>query len=328
MPSLTILMYHYVRPLERTRFPSIKGLDIAEFEGQVGYVQKHYSLISVENLIDAMVSKAELPPNPALLTFDDGLIDHYTYAFPVLAERGLTGAFFPPANAVLDRRLLDVHKIHFILASGFDSEELASQVDGVCRERAAEWGLDTVENYRRQYWVGNRFDSASTIYLKRMLQHALPQRLRSELVASLFAKAVTADDTAFAEELYVSEKQLKVMVSAGMHVGSHGEAHHWLSRLSAEAQRNDIVGSLRLLTAVGANPNYFTCCYPYGDYDERTIEILRENGFKAAFTSVAKIAEVAPATRFTLARLDTNDLPKQADAAPNTWTLLACGKPQ
>lgn len=94
MPLLTALMYHYVRPLERTRFPSIKGLDVAHFEEQVGYIQKHYNIVSVENLVDAIASKVELPANPALLTFDDGLIDHYAYVFPVLAERGLAGAFF------------------------------------------------------------------------------------------------------------------------------------------------------------------------------------------------------------------------------------------
>lgn len=138
----------------------------------------------------------------------------------------------------------------------------------------------------------------------------------------MFAKAVTKDDAAFAEELYMSEKQLKTMVSAGMHVGSHGDAHPWLSRISTGEQERDILGSLRLLTAVGANPDYYTCCYPYGDYDQRTIDILRKNGFKAAFTSAAEIAEATPEKCFTLARLDTNDLPKQANAAPNSWTLL------
>lgn len=179
MSRLTIVMYHYVRPLKRTRFPSIKGLDAKLFEEQVSYVQKHYHPISVENLVDAVAGKAALPENPALLTFDDGLIDHYTYAFPVLAERGLTGAFFPPANAVLNRQLLDVHKIHFILASGVDAEELALHIDEICLDKAAEWNLDTVENYRRLYWIADRFDPASIIYVKRMLQHALPEKLRS-----------------------------------------------------------------------------------------------------------------------------------------------------
>lgn len=326
MPLLTALMYHYVRPLERTRFPSIKGLDVAHFEEQVGYIQKHYNIVSVENLVDAIASKVKLPANPALLTFDDGLIDHYAYVFPVLAERGLAGAFFPPAKAVLNRRLLEVHKIHFILASGCEPDALALEIDRVCRERSVEWKLDTVENYRRSYWIENRFDPASVVYVKRMLQHALPSELRSQIVASLFAKAVTADEVAFAEELYVSEAQLKVMVSMGMHVGSHGDAHPWLSRLSAEAQEKDIVGSLSLLRAVGADPDYFTCCYPYGDYDESTIEILKRNGFKVAFTSAAMIAEVGSDTCFTLARLDTNDLPKRADAPPNYWTLLGRGE--
>ena len=31
-PKLTIVMYHYVRPLALSRFPKIKGLDLTLFE--------------------------------------------------------------------------------------------------------------------------------------------------------------------------------------------------------------------------------------------------------------------------------------------------------
>ena len=81
-PKLTIVMYHYVRPLALTRFPKINGLDLPLFEQQLGYLAKYYSLISMEDLIDAIENRCQLPPRPALLTFDDGYLDHYTHVFP------------------------------------------------------------------------------------------------------------------------------------------------------------------------------------------------------------------------------------------------------
>ena len=37
---------------------------------------------------------AELPPNPVILTFDDGYAEHYNYVFPLLRDFGMTGTFF------------------------------------------------------------------------------------------------------------------------------------------------------------------------------------------------------------------------------------------
>ena len=62
--KLTIVMYHYVRPLKLTRFPDIKGLDLALFEEQLAYLERHYSVISMEQLIDAIEGRGELPPRP------------------------------------------------------------------------------------------------------------------------------------------------------------------------------------------------------------------------------------------------------------------------
>jgi len=129
-PKLTIVMYHYVRPLALTRFPKIKGLDLPLFEEQLGYLAKHYSLISMEDLIDAIENRCQLPPRPALLTFDDGYLDHYAYVFPRLAERNLHGAFFPVSCAALDRKILDVNKIHFTLASDVDPKIIARGTPG------------------------------------------------------------------------------------------------------------------------------------------------------------------------------------------------------
>src|SRR3954465_1886150 len=120
--SLTIVVYHFVRELPHTRYPGIKGLLESEFRGQLEYLARHYEFTTAEQVMDSVANGKPLPRNAALLTFDDGYIDHFVTVFPMLDERGIQGCFFPPAKAIRENRVLDVNKIHFILASAKDNE--------------------------------------------------------------------------------------------------------------------------------------------------------------------------------------------------------------
>jgi len=96
--NLDIIMYHYIRPLDDTLFPNIKGLDLKKFKKQLEYLDKNYKIITHENVIDAITIKKPLPKNSVWLTFDDGYKDHIEYAIPLLEEFGFYGSFFPSAK--------------------------------------------------------------------------------------------------------------------------------------------------------------------------------------------------------------------------------------
>ena len=178
--DLTIIMYHYIRDFELTRNRGIRGLSTGGFRRQLDYLQNHYEIITMEQVVSAYKSKESLPNNAALLTFDDAYIEHYTIVFPELHRRGLQGSFFAPADPVLDSVLLDVNRLHFILAATLGNPELVSaHLDTAIREAKQEWGLDDVDAYRRDWAKPNRWDDAETIYIKRMLQLALPEDFRN-----------------------------------------------------------------------------------------------------------------------------------------------------
>src|SRR5215208_6280995 len=114
---LTIVMYHYVRDAAKTPFPGLKARTVADFRGQLQYMKWRYTPVTMEQVLEAIRSPhAALPPQAVLLTFDDGYIDHYETVFPLLIEEGLQGSFFPPATAILEHEVLDVNKLHFVLA--------------------------------------------------------------------------------------------------------------------------------------------------------------------------------------------------------------------
>lgn len=320
---LTVVMYHYVRDL-RDEYPRIKALLTERFEHQLDYVQEHYTVVDAVAVVEAAAGQRKLPPDACLLSFDDGLADHYETVFPRLVARGLTGAFFPPACSALDHTILDVHKIHFILASVEDAVEvqmvILAELDAATREK---WSLPSNDALLESHAVASRYDEAGVIFIKRLLQTVLPQPLRSSIVDRLFGRFVSADEDAFARRLYMSVDQMREMADAGMTIGGHGYRHNWLGNLGRDEQEREISATFAFLEEVhGRPPRDWVMCYPYGSYNAITLEILRAHGAALGLTTAVDL--VRDLSRpLELARLDTNDLPSERGATVSQWTERA-----
>jgi peptidoglycan/xylan/chitin deacetylase (PgdA/CDA1 family) len=316
---LTVVMYHYVRPVANSRYPGIRGLEKSAFEGQLDFIQKHYTPVSVGDVTQALESGTRLPKMPILLTFDDGYLDHYENVFPSLAKRGISGAFFPPVNAVIERKLLDVNKIHHILAV---SKSMGSLVETIEAEVQRQSQI-SIADLRQNFFTAGRLDRPETMYVKRLLQFGLPPELRQDLVDALFRKLVCKDDFLFAAELYMTEDHLRTMIRAGMTVGGHGLTHRWLNRLGEEELQIEISESLDWLKALGACDKGISYCYPYGGYNSSVLELMRRHNCKLAFTTKIGLANCSADSALEICRIDTNDLPKYGGADIGHWTLLA-----
>jgi peptidoglycan/xylan/chitin deacetylase (PgdA/CDA1 family) len=307
--ELTIVMYHYVRDLRHSRYPAIKGLDLELFKGQIAYLQKYYTFVTVEQVIAAYHQEVSLPPKAVLLTFDDAYIDHFTNVFPVLYDKKIQGAFFPPVKAVTEHTVLDVNKIHFILASIENINILLEEIKRLLSYYTSEYKLKSYEYYFDKLAVAGRFDIKEVIFIKRLLQVELEESLRNKITNDLFRKFVSNDEQAFSRELYMSTDQLRCMVQCGMHVGSHGYDHYWLGSLPKEKQEYEIQKSIEFIKQIGGNIDNWTICYPYGNYNEITLSLLRQYGCRQGFTTEVRIASLNDSP-LTLPRMDTNDLPK------------------
>ncbi len=308
--KLTTVMYHYVRDLKNSRYPEIKGLDVGAFRYQLAHLKKHYTVLTIEEVIGALETGSNLPPDAALLTFDDAYLDHYRYVFPLLDEHGLQGSFYPSARSVLERSVLEVNKIHYLLASGVAAGELVRDIFGLLDARRAEWGLETNEVYYQKLAVPNRFDTAEVVFIKRLLQRELPGPLRKDLADTLLQKHIGISEAVLHEELYASFEQLGLMHRRGMHIGVHGYDHFWLGYLTRPEVESEIDKSLAFLAKLRGAALPWTMAYPFGNYSETVIDVVREKGCSLAFSTEPEVAELTPETRFRVPRLDTNDFPK------------------
>lgn len=318
---LTVVMYHYVRDLGDSRFPKVRGLSVARFRNQIAYMQRFYTFVSVNDCIKAIYGDYEMPLNAALLTFDDGYCDHYRYVFPILDAMGIQGVFFPPVRAVRDGCVLDVNKIHFILASMTNHEQLKLDIfSALNRLRSEGHPIIPNEELYLELAIKNEWDAPEVIFVKRLLQRELSQNLRSKIVDELFNRYVTTNESAFARELYVSEEQLCTMVRHGMIIGSHGYEHRWMNTLSSTEQRCEVEISLDFLQSIGTPRDNWLMSYPYGAYDDSLRSICSELECKMAFTTEVEIADLNIANALILPRLDTNHLPTERNAISNIWT--------
>jgi peptidoglycan/xylan/chitin deacetylase (PgdA/CDA1 family) len=320
---VTIVMYHYVRDLRRSAFPRIKALDLAAFRAQLDFLSRHYTAIRAGDLIGALKHGDPLPPRALLLTFDDGYAEHFTEVMPLLEARRWQGCFFPVADAVTGHRVLDVNKLHFILAATTDAGALASHVLGAVEANGARLGLDPPDVYRARCGTVSRYDPPDVTFVKRMLQRELPESFRAGLIDELFRAHVTRDEASFAAELYVSAAQLGEMVDRGMYVGSHGCGHYWMDTLTPAEQAREIDASLAFLRSVGAATSDWIMCYPYGGFNASLLDIVRQRGCAAGLAVTVGVADLSADDPLTLPRLDTNDLPAAAGAPAGTWTAQA-----
>lgn len=319
--KFSVVMYHYVRDLQNTRYPAIKGLDVRLFREQLRYFKKHYNFITATQLINAYENGAELPPKSLLLTFDDAYLDHYTCAFPLLDEYKVHGLFFVPVKAIKNHEVLIVNKIHHVLAvCDKNINGLVQQVKLLLAPYEGKDGVLTFDYYFDKLAVANRFDCKEVIFIKRLLQVELQEPVRSAIINHLFEQYVTNDECAFSRELYMSEDQLKCMQRNGMIIGSHGYDHFWLGALSKEEQLGELTKSVDFLRGLGVNMNTLTIGYPYGSHNDNTLDIARGLGFKLGFTTKLGVATTVDDV-LTIPRLDTNDFPKDGNAITNDWFL-------
>lgn len=319
MNNLTIVMYHYVRDLKNSRFPGLKGLDLDLFREQIGYIRKHYHVITMEEVIHSIDNQVKIPSKSVLLTFDDAYSDHYMNVFPILDKYQLQGSFYPPAKAIAENTILDVNKIQFILASVQNKSDIVSDLKNLLTVYKKEYQLQDFEYYYNKLAYASKYDTDEVIFIKRILQVELIEELRIKILDNLFEKYIGMSEGSFSRELYMNEEQLKDMLRSGQHVGNHGYNHLWWNSLTKEEMREELDLSIAFLNKIGVDMNNWTANYPYGSYDDQSIEMLQERGCKLAVTTEVDIATTNKSTRFKMPRLDTNDIPKGRYEETNEW---------
>ncbi len=95
-----ILLYHSIgAPLKEDAL----GLMLAPktFSSHMQYLKdNHYNVISLSKIVEQIENKEQIPPKSVAITFDDGTVDNYEFAMPILENFGFPATIYIPASLI------------------------------------------------------------------------------------------------------------------------------------------------------------------------------------------------------------------------------------
>ena len=303
--ALVVVMYHYVRDLSRTPFPRLNGLLPDEFENQVKLLRGRYEMASLESAL-SFLKGAYIPSRDlCLLTFDDGLQDHYEVVLPILMKYRLTGLFFIITACQEYGRVVSTHKNQFLMAAlGFEEYREAFLKCLSSSEATPVPEVDPVSAKRTYRW-----DSLDVASFKYLVNHVLSEELRVHVLDRLFAERL-GDEGEFARQLYLSWERAREMQSLGMMLGGHTHEHIALARVSVDQQKRDLETCADILRRRLCPQAAWPFSYPYGKadtFDSQTVELLKRLNFECAFSTESG-TNLPGEDLFGLRRTDTKSI--------------------
>ncbi len=302
---LRIVMYHYVRDLPRTRFPTIKGMLTSDFAAQVGALTARHEMASLESALAYLNGRYTPARDLCLLTFDDGLREHFSDVFPILAERRIQGIFGLITQCIEEHKVALVHQNHFLMATldfATYEREFRQQLAELPDE--LDLAIDSAEAARTYRW-----DTPEIAVFKYLLNFKLPEPVKARVLDTLFARHL-GDEAQFARELYLSWEQARQMQEAGMLMGGHTHQHLALSSLSDADQLDDLTTCTRWLKT-RLNPQaLWPFTYPYGkrnSFTPDTVATLQSLDYACAFAT--EVGDNEPGQdSFVIRRIDPKDV--------------------
>ena len=265
--ALTTLMFHRVLPADGPDYAAAEREFTFTTEGFgrcLDFVRKHYRCVTLQQVYDASQGRGRLPPNPVLITFDDGWRDTMVYAQQALQQRGLTGVLFAATESLASKHtlwwqyvLVHVMADRAATARLCEAMGVAVPVEG---ERGAGQQLTA------------QLAARSDDERHRLLQLAAPKSLGGEQGRQMLSRA---DLDAFAPGC----------IELGAHGHTHAPLLHSADAAAELQQSHDLIAPL-------CSP--VTMSFPHGSYDARLVRMGRDAGFQLVFTSDPELTTLNP----------------------------------
>jgi peptidoglycan/xylan/chitin deacetylase (PgdA/CDA1 family) len=264
---LIVLNYHRIGNSGDTPYdPGVFSATAEEFERQIAYLKRRFYMTTLDEAV-AMV-KGDVPLRPSvLITFDDGYLDNYTLAFPILRSHGVQGVFFLPTSYVGTSHVPWWDAIAYII------KHSRKEIIRLQYPEAAEFD--------------RKVDGITQVIMKTLRLYKQPSmtnhgRFLDDLQTACDAGAPPPN----AERCFMSWQEAREMQEKGMAFGSHTHTHEILGRLSVERQIEECRQSREMLERE-LNRSIDVLAYPVGarhTFTPQTIQALKTNGYRAAFS--------------------------------------------
>lgn len=264
--GILVFNYHRIGNASESQYDrDVFSTTADQFDVQMDFLKRNFEVISPHDL---PMARRLARGRYVIITFDDGYIDNYQLAFPILKSHGLNATFFIPTG-MIDRRELSWWDTIAWMIRHSDARQIPADewfeaplpMTGDAREYAIRQALKTYKS------LPGRDTARYVDFLANVTGHAtLPTHL--------------------GDELWMTWNNIRELRLAGMTIGGHTVNHPLLARLSSTEQFDEIRGSRdRLQEMLGTAPKAFA--YPVGKPDTFTTitrAILLSTGYEYAFS--------------------------------------------
>lgn len=258
------------------------------FEQQLQIIKKNWNVISLEEL-QYGIAAGKVKNRSIVITFDDGYLDNYTTAKPLLEKYALPATFFITTKNIGSKRVFwwdDLQNLVFTidlppkLVLNFDDRSFSFDL-------ADEGKLTPALKLKNQQFSAyNGFTTLrSKLYYKlwellqshnEMERENLMQKLRE------WANYNGSKDSGY---LSMSEEHICDMASNKLFtLGGHTTNHPSLPFYDKDSQLEEIVNNKNFLERI-TNRSVFYFAYPSGLYNDVTVECVKAAGFRLAVTT-------------------------------------------
>jgi peptidoglycan/xylan/chitin deacetylase (PgdA/CDA1 family) len=269
-PGAVILVYHRVASLPTYPYPIVSSPE--NFAEQLGLLKKHYCPISLIDLADA-VERGKIPNRSVVLTFDDGYIDNFTQALPILEAYKIPATIFVTTGNIWDKKEFWWDELEHILLGSADFPDcLKINING----ETHQWPTRT---------FSEKHQARRSIHL---IMRPMSNEERQEILGELASQTGQTREVREIHRSMVVQELKQFARSNYVHIGAHTVTHPILSSLPYEDQYQELSSSRDELEAIIGKPIQ-VCSYPYGsvdDFNQDSIKAAKDCGFRAACSTI------------------------------------------
>jgi peptidoglycan/xylan/chitin deacetylase (PgdA/CDA1 family) len=266
---LLVLNYHRIGNSDDDLFdPGVFSATQDQLNEQISYLKRHVSLVTLQEavaFVDGTINEKSKRCR-VLITFDDGYLDNYQVAFPILRSHGVQGVFFLVTSLVGSCYVPWWDHIAYVIKTARQRQ--------FCLRYPAELVVDVDKN-------GMMTSLRNVLGLYKRPENTEPPRFIQEL-----REEAKGNDLPGTMRRFLNWDEAREMISGGMTIGSHTHTHHVLSQLGPDQQRRELAQS-RILLREQLGIEADTLTYPVGgssSISDQTHVFAREAGYRVAFT--------------------------------------------
>ena len=299
------LCYHYVHSRKNNeQFSKILGTDTQEFCRNLKMLCEEYDIISLNEARSFSYDNLSLRDNSygMLITFDDGLADHYAAA-RILAKQGIKAVFFIPTCVLIEKLPANPTIIHYCLAKYKINDFLK-----VYRNALEECGLDNGAyniNFRKS--EDDPWEAIKII--KALFKYKLKYQDSRKVLIFIYRALLLKDYSNCLEMMHLQQEQIHDIIAMGHSIGVHSHSHISIAATelsTVEFQKEMIEPRLYLQKVFGQE--IFAFSYPYGGAQDCLANqelSRRDSGYQLAFT-VEEIVNTKSTSPYELGRYMLN----------------------